>query len=166
MGALALGGAPSPGLLVSPPVSITVGVTQTVVLTDAWEPAVSFWYYPVSTDTDDLFRVVLTVVTESVRTTLPVTPSATLSTTAPITSTLTVTVTRVFTPPLDADGWEHLWYYPGLPHAALTGTVTVQFQVWQDGDESATTVFLDEVSLGATPGGPYGIYLPLVLKRS
>jgi hypothetical protein len=148
LGALALGGAPSPGLLVSPPVSITVGVTQAVVVTGAWEPALSFWYRPVSTDTDDLFNVVLTVVTESISTTLP------------------VTTTRVFTPSLDADGWQHLWYYPGLPRAALTGTVTIRFQVWQDGDEAATTVFLDEVSLGATPGGPYGIYLPLVLKGS
>jgi hypothetical protein len=148
LGALALGGAPSPGLLVSPPVSITVGVTQAVVVTGAWEPALSFWYRPVSTDTDDLFNVVLTVVTESISTTLP------------------VTTTRVFTPPLDADGWQHLWYYPGLPRAALTGTVTIRFQVWQDGDEAATTVFLDEVSLGATPGGPYGIYLPLALKGS
>jgi hypothetical protein len=148
VGALALGGAPSPGLLVSPPLSITAGVTQTVVLTDAWEPALSFWYRPVGTDTDDLFNVVLTVVTESISTTLP------------------ATLTRVFTPPLDADGWQHLWYYPGLPRAALTGTVTIRFQVWQDGDEAAATVFLDEVSLGATPGGPNGIYLPLILKRS
>jgi hypothetical protein len=146
LGALALGGAPSPGPLASPPISITVGVTQTVVVIDAWEPALSFWYRPVSTDTDDLFNVVLTVVTESISTTLP------------------VTITRVFTPALDADGWQHLWYYPGLPHAALTGTVTIRFQVWQDGDDAATTVFLDEVSLGATPGGPYGVYLPLVVK--
>ena len=166
LGALALGGGPSPGLLASPPVSITVGVIQTVVVTDAWEPALSFWYRPVSTDTDDLFNVVLTVVTESISTTLPVTPSATLPTSGPITSTLTVTLTRVFTPRLTADGWQHLWYYPGMPHAALTGTVTIRFQVWQDGEGAATTVFLDEVSLGATPGGPQGIYLPLVLKRS
>lgn len=148
LGALALGGAPSPGLLASPAVSSTVGVTQSVVMTDAWEPVLSFWYRPVSTDPDDLFNVVLTVVTESTSGTLP------------------VSTTHVFTPPLDTGGWRHLWYYPGLPHAALTGTVSIRFQVWQDGDDAATAVFLDEVSLGATPGGPWGIYLPLVLKRS
>ncbi len=157
VGSLSLGGAA--------PVSFTIGVSQAVILADAWEPALSFWYRPLTTDTDDLFNVVLTVVTQTISATLPVTPAAGLvPSTGPITTTLPVTTVHVFTPPLDLEGWQHLWYYPGLPHAALTGTVTVQFQLWEDGDEAATTVYLDEVSLGSTSGGPYGIYLPLVLK--
>jgi hypothetical protein len=156
LGSLALGGAPPVsvplsvtigGMLpMSAPVSYTVGVTQRVVVTNAWEPALSFWYHPVSTDTQDLFNVVLTVVTQTTSSTLP------------------VTTTLRFTPSLDVPGWQHAWYYPGLPEAYLTGTVTIRFQVWNGGDDRTTTVYLDEVSLGATPGGPHKIYLPTVLR--
>ncbi len=159
-GALALGGVPS--------VSVTVGVTQTVVVTDAWEPVLSFWYRPVTTDTDDLFNVVLTVVTYTISSTLPVTPTGagTALLTEPITFTLPVTTVYVLTPTLDVEDWQHRWYAVGLPEAALTGTVTIQFQVWNDGDDWVTTVYLDEVSLGSTPGGPFKSYLPLVLRGS
>jgi hypothetical protein len=138
--ALALGGAA--------PVSQTVGVRQTVVLSDVWEPVLSLWYRPVTTDTDDLFRVILTVVTQTISPTLP------------------FTTTYVYTPALDADSWQHAWFPAGPPKTMLTATVTVAFELWTDGDDASTTVYLDEVSLGRTPGGPFHIYLPVVGKQT
>jgi hypothetical protein len=146
LGALALGGTAD--------VSYAAGVTQTAVLTGAWEPVLSFWYRPTTTDPyDDRFNVMLSVVTETAR--------SKVSLEAP--SVSGVGVTRVFTPSLEGSDWQHLPLYP-LPEGLFTGTVTIQFEVWNDGDGAATTVYLDEVSLGATPGGPYKYYLSLTLR--
>jgi hypothetical protein len=154
LGAAVLGGAPLP----RDPLSPTVALSQTVAVTGAWEPVLSFWYRPVSTDTGDLFNVLMTVVTQTI--------SATQSADGrlPVTVTVPVTTTRIYTPTLALGDWQHLWYHAGLPDAALTGTVTVRFQMRQDGDGEATTVYLDEVSLGSTPGGPQRVYLPLLLR--
>jgi hypothetical protein len=48
----------------------------------------------------------------------------------------------------------------------MTGTATIFFRVSYDpaAGGAATTVYLDEVSLGASSGGPYQIYLPLIQK--
>jgi hypothetical protein len=150
-GALALGMVGTlgmPGVLSSTvPASLTAGVSQTLVVTDAWEPVLSFWYRPSTPNSAGLLSVTLTVVTRTVSSTLPVTTS------------------QVFTPPLDAEGWSHRWYDVGLPEAALTGTVTIRFQVRQQGGAATTAVYLDEVNLGATLGGPYKVYLPLALKQ-
>ncbi len=147
-GALALGGAAGG--------SYTAGVTQTTVLTDAWEPVLSFWYRPETTDAaDDVFNVSLTVVTGTVRS-------------GPSLRSLLKPeqgVTRVFTPSLEGSGWQHLPLYP-LAEGYYTATVTIQFAVWNDGDGASTTVYLDEVNLGATRGGPYKYYLPLTLRQS
>jgi hypothetical protein len=144
-GALALG---TPGMIESTgPESVTVGVSQTVVVTNTWEPVLSFWYRPSITGSTGLLSVALTVVTRTVSTTLP------------------VTTTYVFTPALDAEGWSHRWTYAGLPETALTGTVTIRFQVRPRDGMSATDVYLDEVSLGAGWGGPYKAYLPLTLRQ-
>ncbi len=147
-GALALGGAAGG--------SYTAGVTQTTVLTDAWEPVLSFWYRPETTDAaDDVFNVSLTVVTGTVRS-------------GPSLRSLLKPeqgVTRVFTPSLEGSGWQHLPLYP-LAEGYYTATVTIQFAVWNDGDGASTTVYLDEVDLGATRGGPYKHYLPLTLRQS
>lgn len=145
-GALALGGTPTVSLPLTLPVGFTIGVTQTVVVTDAWEPVLSFWYHPVSTDTGTLFYVVLHVVTQTVSPTLP------------------VTTTLILTPPLAVTGWQHLWTPVGPEESSLTAAVTIQFQLQGDGDDRAAMVCLDEVSLGATPARPYRLYLPLVLK--
>jgi hypothetical protein len=128
------------------PVSLTIGLTQTVVLTGAWEPALSFWYHPKTTDAGDRFNVVLAVTRQTVSPTIP------------------LAVSYTFTPTLEAGGWRHAWYYPGPPNAALTGTVTIRFQMWNDGDDQFSTVYVDEVSLGSTPGGPHRVHLPLVLR--
>jgi hypothetical protein len=54
--------------------------------------------------------------------------------------------------------------YAASANAYFTGTVTIHFRLRDDGDSSASTVYLDEVSLGRTAGGPFRAYLPLALK--
>lgn len=148
LGALALGGAAAG--------SHTVGVTQTAVLTNAWEPVLSFWYRPETTDAgDDLFTVSLTVLTRTVPSRASLRASQTPA----------VEVTHVFTPSLEGTDWQHLPLYP-LPEGYYTATVTIQFEVWNDGDGASTIVYLDEVSLGATHGGPFKYYLPQILRQS
>jgi hypothetical protein len=115
-------------------------LSQTLVLTDAWQPALSFWYMAPDAGGEPLFDLVLTVITRTVAST-------------PVTTTL------VLTPPLPTGGWRHFWSYAGAPHAALSGTVTVAFRPW------AGAVYLDEVRLGATPGGPWCAYLPLLTRQ-
>jgi hypothetical protein len=154
-GALALGGDAA--------TAFTTGVTQTVTLAGSWEPALSFWYRVQTADLDDVFNVVLTVVSDTVRSGPAIqrdigaggAPDAPLS--------LAATATHVFTPSLEGGDWQHLPLYFG-PEDYMTGTVTIRFQVWDDGDGMPTKVYVDEVSLGRTPGGPYKSYLPLVLR--
>ena len=130
-------------------VTSTAGITQSTAITDSWEPVLSFWYNPVGTSAGDRFNVVLTVVTDTATATLP------------------VTVTHVLTPSLDVSGWTHLAHRLGPLDVALSGTVTLGFQLWHTpGDNPVTsTLYLDEVSLGRTMGGPHKGYLPLVWKR-
>jgi hypothetical protein len=117
-------------------VGYTSGVSQTVALARSWNPNLSFWYLPETSDSDDLFNLTLTVLSD----------------------------TLTFTPSLAADGWQHQWYSLGVGEAYFTGTVTIYFNVRNDGDESPTTVYLDEASLGRTPGGPFRTHLPLVSR--
>ena len=128
-------------------VSSSVGLSQTLTLNGAWEPVLSFWYYPLTSDAEDRFEVSLSVEMEA-------SDAAAL-----------LTSERVFTPALDVEGWHHQWYYVGARESALTGTVMFQFEVWNDGDGTSTTVYLDEVNLGATRGGPYKRYLPLTPRQ-
>jgi len=114
----------------------TAGVEQTVSLTHSWNPNLSFWYLPQSSDGDDVFTVTLTVAGES----------------------------QTFPVSLDGDGWQHQWFSLGVGEEYFTGTVTIRFEVENDGDESATAVYLDEVSLGRTPGGPFKFYFPIIGK--
>ncbi|HSJ56539.1 MAG TPA: carboxypeptidase-like regulatory domain-containing protein, partial [Anaerolineae bacterium] len=158
-GALALA-APA---AVSVPVTTTAAVSQTVVVTDAWEPVLSFWYLPEGVGEGDRLNVVLTIVTETVTATWPITATtAPLTATEPITSVVPVTTTLVLTPTLDGSGWSHFWCYAGLPRAALTGTITLEFHTRNEGVGAPFMVYLDEVSLGARAGGRYAVYLPVV----
>jgi hypothetical protein len=154
-GALALGG--------NATASFTAGVSQTVALADSWEPALSFWYRPETTDTGDRFNVVLTVLTGTVSSVLA--PQRDIGAGPGLDGLLAPALakTYVFTPSLGTPGWQHLPIGFG-PEGYLTGTVTIQLQVWNDGDGAHTTVYLDEISLGRTPGGPYRSYLPLLLR--
>jgi hypothetical protein len=149
--ALALGGAP--------PAGGTSTVSQTLVLAGAWEPALAFWYRPATEDAEDLdFRVVVTVASEGSGAVRPASSAA-----GEVTAATPVTTTYVFTPDLEVSGWHPQWYRVGQPEAYLTGRVTVQFEAGRE-DEGLAAVYLDEVSLGATLGGPYKIYLPLALR--
>ena len=141
-GAAALAAGPDTRLASGPGVSPdpAIALSQTLVLTDAWHPALSFWYLAPDAGGEPLFDLVLTVVTR------------TLASTA-------VTTTQVLTPPRPTGGWRHFWSYAAAPHAALSGTVTVAFRPWEG------AVYLDEVRLGATPGGPWRAYLPLVTRQ-
>jgi hypothetical protein len=149
--ALALGGAPLAGG--------TSTVSQTLVLAGAWEPVLAFWYRPATEDAEDLdFRVVVTVVSEGSGAARPASPAA-----GEVPATTPVTTTYVFTPDLEVSGWHPQWYRVGEPESYLSGRVTVEFEAGRE-DEGPATVYLDEVSLGATPGGPYKSYLPLALR--
>ena len=53
---------------------------------------------------------------------------------------------------------------PGPPGALLTGTVTVEFRLLEDGQDPVAAVYLDEVRLAPTPGGPFRAYLPLLSR--
>jgi hypothetical protein len=135
-------------------VPASTGVTQTIELAGSWEPALSLWYRPQSSDPDDRFNIVLTSVVDA-------TPGAQSSDPH---SEQAVTTTRVFTPSLEAGDWQHLWFYPGPPEAYFTGTVTVHLRLEDDGDAAVTSVYLDEVSLGKTMGGPFRSYFPVILR--
>jgi hypothetical protein len=157
-----------------------VGVSQTMVLTKAWEPGLSFWYHPSTPGGEGVFQVSLTLVTKTVSTTLPYSdtisstlasgpaPSraesltSTLPVTEPVTTTIRVTTTHVITPDLTVEGWQHLWSPVGPPEAFVTGTVTVLFELWNEGQATFTGVYIDQVSVGAKPGGPYKTYLPAI----
>ncbi len=136
LSALKLGGKATP--------SHTVAVSQTLTLSSAWEPTLSFLYQPAETDVGDLFTAELTLVQD-------------------ITPTQAVTTTWTVIPSLDVDGWTHFWTPVGPADTYVSGTLSVQFRVYDDGGEE-TVVHLDEVSVGATPGGPYRVYLPATSK--
>jgi hypothetical protein len=123
----------------------TAAVCQTVALANSWEPALSFLYWPMEVDQGDAMSVELTLTQE-------------------ISLTSQVTTTWMVTPSLDVDGWTHFWTYVGPAESPITGTLSMRFRVYDDGG-SATVVYLDEVSVGATPGGPYRAYLPIAFKR-
>jgi len=147
--ALALGG--------TAPAGFTTGVTQETALTHSWEPALAFWYKPVSADPNgDHFNVILTVAAQ---------PSGSAPAGEPDEAVRAVTATRVYTPSLTVEGWQHVSFQPGPLDQYLGGTVTIRLQVRDDGDGQATKVYVDEVSLGRTLGGPFKSYLPAVQKR-
>ncbi|MGQ9598649.1 MAG: hypothetical protein ACUVWZ_04465 [Anaerolineae bacterium] len=123
-----------------------LSASQVVTVTNAWEPVLSFWYYPAAVGADDRLNVVLTLIQSS-------------------NSPLPLTTTLLFTPALGVFGWRHQWVPLAWPDTYWTGEVSVRFQGWHAGS-TATAIYIDEVSLGATVGGPYKIYLPIAFKRS
>ncbi len=173
-----LGGGPSAPTVVDTPVHTgrgalilggaegeRVGLGQTAALSGTWEPVLSFWYLPVDAGPGDCLNVRLTLVQQVLSPTLPL--SLTMPLTAPlpgpITSTIPVTTQVVLTPALDASGWQHLWAYAGPPDTAITATVDLQLW-WTSESDSSGKVSIDEVSLGAMPGGPFQVHLPLILR--
>ena len=130
--------------------AFAAGATQSVTLANSWQPALSFWYRaepPQDGSTDSaVFNVELKVVTETTSPTLP------------------VTTTLIFTPDLGVGGWQHQWY-PVAHGAALSGTIAIRFRLHGQAGAQAPTLYLDEVSLGRTPGGAHAIHLPMVLRE-
>jgi hypothetical protein len=120
------------------------GIAQSVILEPTWEPALSFWYNAAGAQHDDLFRVTYSLVDP----------------------TLPLTFTWVVTPALAAPGWVHVTLPAGPPDRYAQGTATVRLQFWHEfGGRSPAALYLDEISLGATPGGPYRAHLPLISRR-
>lgn len=140
-GALELSGAAQPA-----------SARQAAAVGGAWEPALAFWYRPEAAGAGDAFEVVIAVA------------GSNAATTAPLTGTLPVTTTQVLTPSLEATGWQFFSWQPGPPGALLTGTVTVEFRLLEDGEDPAAAIHLDEVRLAPTPGGPFRTYLPLLSR--
>jgi hypothetical protein len=131
------------------------GIMQTTSLSRSWNPNLAFWYLAETADDDDQLSVTLTVLGD---------PTGSDQAGREDPENVAAVQSFVITPAMDAEGWQHGWYSLGAGDAYFTGTVTIQLEVWNDGDGSPTTVFLDEVSLGRTPGGPFRTYLPLVSK--
>jgi hypothetical protein len=147
--------------LATEPPTATVSLSQTVVLTGAWQPALGFWYRAREAGDEaggeSAFHVVLTVVTETL--------SATLGAAGPPTATVAVTSTQVLTPPLGVAGrWFYFWSPVGPPDSAVSGRVTVDFRLRGEPGEALPALYLDEVGLGPLPGGPWRLYLPLAVR--
>jgi len=113
----------------------TSGISQTHSVNGMHAPTLSFWYKIANADSDDSFQACL----------YQNDPSDCVSTFA-------------VTPTADVD-WTHQWLSLGLDEV-YTGPLGISFGLQWNG--SGTTVYLDEVSLGA---GPYKIYLPLMVKE-
>ena len=150
-GAVMLGGEAE----VRPDEEYCSGIMQTTSLARSWNPNLAFWYLAETADDDDQLSVTLTVLGD---------PTGSDQAGRGDPENVAALQSFVIAPAMDAEGWQHAWYSLGAGDAYFTGTVTIQLEVWNDGDGSPTTVFLDEVSLGRTPGGPFRTYLPLVGK--
>ncbi len=125
--------------------SFTTGVSQTVTLENAWEPVLSLWYQP---DTDGA-EARLNVVAEVSGVGDDGEPAS---------------MTQILTPNLQVGGWFPVWVRAGPERSAFTGTVTVKLLLWADGLGYEVAVYLDEVSLGASPGGRHRVSMPLVFR--
>lgn len=136
-GALKLGGGSAD--------SAATGVSQTVVLSDAWEPALALWYRPVVTSSSARFRVVARL------------SAAGGGHGGPLSATV------VLTPPLDCPSWRPLFADLGPARASITGTVRLELRLWTGADGLGAKVYIDEVGLGAMPGGRFRVYLPLTV---
>jgi hypothetical protein len=142
----------------------TTVLSQTVALASSWEPALAFWYRPANPDADgDTFRVTLTAIVDRSNRApaLGVVPASGGGFDWP--AGMTEVRTYVITPSLEVADWQHASLSLGS-EAYLSGTVTLQFQMWDDGDATATMVYVDEVSLGRTPGGSHKSYLPVISR--
>jgi hypothetical protein len=128
------------------------GLSQTAVISGAWEPALSFWYRPVVPAAGDALQVTVSLTGSE--------PPGVES----LTSSPPVTATQVLTLSLAAGDWQFFSWQPGPPGAAFSGTATVEFRLLEDGQEPAAAVCLDEVRLAPGPGGPRRLFLPLLGK--
>lgn len=126
--------------------SFTTGVSQTVSLQNAWEPVLSLWYQPDTGGAEARLNIVAEV---SGLGDDPGDP---------------VSMTQILTPNLEVDGWHTVWLRAGPERSAFTGTITLKLLLRADGQEEDVAVYLDEVSLGASPGGRHRVSMPLVFR--
>lgn len=114
----------------------TLTLSQTGLISGSYQPVLSFWYRVASGDGDDVFS-------------------------AEILGTSALTPTNLFTDATPGE-WRHAWLPLDLSEV-YTGPVGVRFGLNQNGPTQAV-VYLDEVSLGGSFGGPNHLHLPLVMK--
>jgi hypothetical protein len=117
-------------------ISSSAGLTQTAVVSGLFEPVLSFWYRVASGDGDDTFS-------------------------AEILGTNALTATNAFSTSTSGD-WQHAWLPLDLTEI-YTGSIGVRFNLKQTGP-TPSTVYLDEVSLGSSWGGPDRNWLPAIFK--
>ncbi len=114
----------------------TTTLSQTGSVANSYEPVLSFWHKMEGSDGDDIF-------------------------TAELLGTDSLTPTSSFT--ISTNGsWQHASLPLNLTEV-YTGPIGVRFNLVQNGATQAT-VYLDEVSLGASWGGPLKTYLPVILQ--
>lgn len=114
------------------------GVWQTTAVSGMYRPVLSFWYKLVG-DGNDTFSA-------------HITPSG---------SGIWSLADSSFTTPGD-------WQFVSLPlnqTEVYTGSITVSFDLTQTGGLSDTVVYVDEVSVGKSWGGPNKVFLPLLVKN-
>jgi hypothetical protein len=147
--ALALGGTPAKSGD-SMPQALAASASQTVVLDETWEPVLSLWYQPgpAAGEPSTAFEVRIAAQTGSTG------------------SVSMLSETVVFTPSLAVGDWQHLAYRIGQPGTTFAGEVTVRLQARSGEGMTGTIVYVDEVSLGSGPGGPYKLLLPLARREA
>jgi hypothetical protein len=126
---------------------------QTAVISGTWEPCLAFWYRPGAASAGDLFQVAVTV------------DGGDPAWAEPSVFAPPLSWSEVLTPSLAAGGWQFFSRRLGPADAAFSGTVTVEFRLLEDGQAPAAVLYLDEVRLAPTPGGPFKIYLPLLNRQ-
>lgn len=122
--------------LASLSLSDTVTLSQTGLISGGYQPVLSFWYKVEGGDGDDTF-------------------------TTEILGTDNLSLTNSLTTSANGD-WQQAWLPLNLTEV-YTGPLGVRFSLTQNGP-TQTTVYLDEVSLGSSWGGPNRVNLPLILK--
>jgi hypothetical protein len=114
----------------------TVSISQTGLISNSYQPVLSFWYKVEGSDGNDTF-------------------------TAHLFGSDGTTPANSFSTAANSD-WQQAWLPLNLADV-YTGPVGVQFSLAQGGEPQAA-VYLDEVSLGASWGGPNDTYLPVTFK--
>ncbi|MCL4300075.1 MAG: hypothetical protein KJ077_30355 [Anaerolineae bacterium] len=114
----------------------TTSISQSGLISNSYQPVLSFWYKIEGGDGNDTF-------------------------TAHLFGSDGVTPANSFSTAANGD-WQQAWLPLNLAEV-YTGPASVQFSLTQGGGSQAA-VYLDEVSLGGSWGGPNEVYLPIIVK--
>lgn len=114
----------------------TTSISQSGLISNSYQPVLSFWYKVEGSDGNDTF-------------------------TAHLFGSDGLTPVNSFSTAANGD-WQQVWLPLNLAEV-YTGPVGVQFSLAQGGGSQAA-VYLDEVSLGGSWGGPNDVYLPIIVK--